>query len=47
MIKVIVENSEADLVRKLNNLKVTKENIITVFPNNEEIHVWYDDGKQI
>ena len=43
MIQAVVDTSEKELLRKLNNLKVEKEDIVSVFVMNGEIHAWYDD----
>lgn len=47
MIRTVVDTSEHVLLEKLNNLKVEKENIVSVFTKDEEIHVWYDDKRRI
>ena len=45
MIKTLVDDRESSILSKLNNLKITKEDIIQVLFFEGEIHVWYDDGK--
>lgn len=47
MIRTVVDTSEHSLLEKLNNLKIEKENIVSVFTKDEEIHVWYDDKRRL